>query len=175
MLWLQSKTKNSKIPVRARNVFLEYHCQYWKYILTGCNTIVVLQYKDHVWAWSRGDLCDHLTPLTSEPGSKERLSGTKQSPLGEHSGGSPSGSPLPLTWASWASHLASQLRAGEDKVEMSTTRAQGLLAYPSDEQRTADHHGVQLPGQLGSKEMKWFFYSWATGIQGDEVIFLTVI
>ena len=148
MLWLQSKTKNNKIPVRARNVFLEYHCQYWKYILTGCNTIVVLQYKDHVWAWSRGDLCDHLTPLTSEPGSKERLSGTKQSPLGEHSGGSPSGSPLTLTWASRASHLASQLRAGEDKVEMSTTRAQGLLAYPSDEQRTTDHHGVQLPALL---------------------------
>ena len=128
MLWLQSKTKNNKIPVRARNVFLEYHCQYWKYILTGCNAIVVLRYKDHVWAWSRGHLCDHLTPLTSGPGSKERLSGAKQSPLGEHSGGSPSGSPLHLTWASWTGHLASQHRAGEDQVGMSTTRAQELPA-----------------------------------------------
>lgn len=166
MLWLQSKTKNNKIPIRARKVFLEYHCQYWKYIPTGCNTVVVLQYKDHVWAWSRGDLCDHLTPLTSEPGSKERLSGTKQSPLGQHSGGSPSGSPLPLTWASWASHLASQRRAGEDKVGMSTARAQGLLAYPSDGQRTAD---TMASSSLLS------FYSWATGIQGDEVIFLSHI
>ena len=93
MLWLQSKTKNNKIPVRARNVFLEYHCQYWKYILAGCNAIVVLRYKDHVWTWSRGHLCDHLTLLTSEPGSKERLSATKQSPLGAQESPDPRGSP----------------------------------------------------------------------------------
>lgn len=163
MLWLQSKTKNNKIPVRARNVFLEYHCQYWKYILAGCSAIVVLRYKDHVWTWSRGHLCDHLTPLASEPGSRERLSATKQSPLGEHSGGSPSGSPLHLTWASWTSHLASQCRAGEDKVGMSATGtgAAGLPECWAKARWPPWSPALCSPtaGQPGSKETKWRSHS----------------